>query len=66
MYHDQGLPVLKYQGFGRGVNITLGLPFIRTSVDHGTALELAGQGKSGSRQFFTALNLAIKMIVNTQ
>jgi 4-hydroxythreonine-4-phosphate dehydrogenase len=45
MYHDQGLPVLKYQGFGRGVNITLGLPFIRTSVDHGTALDLAGQGK---------------------
>jgi 4-hydroxythreonine-4-phosphate dehydrogenase len=51
MYHDQGLPVLKYQGFGRGVNITLGLPFIRTSVDHGTALELAGQ-ESGSRQFY--------------
>jgi 4-hydroxythreonine-4-phosphate dehydrogenase len=48
MYHDQGLPVLKYQGFGRGVNITLGLPFIRTSVDHGTALELAGQGKRTS------------------
>ncbi|MDU1458676.1 MAG: 4-hydroxythreonine-4-phosphate dehydrogenase PdxA, partial [Klebsiella sp.] len=66
MYHDQGLPVLKYQGFGRGVNITLGLPFIRTSVDHGTALELAGQGKAEVGSFITALNLAIKMIVNTQ
>lgn len=66
MYHDQGLPVLKYQGFGRGVNITLGLPFIRTSVDHGTALELAGQGKADVGSFITALNLAIKMIVNTQ
>ena len=66
MYHDQGLPVLKYQGFGRGVNITLGLPFIRTSVDHGTALELAGRGKADVGSFITALNLAIKMIVNTQ
>ncbi|MHA0983225.1 4-hydroxythreonine-4-phosphate dehydrogenase PdxA [Kosakonia cowanii] len=66
MYHDQGLPVLKYQGFGRGVNITLGLPFIRTSVDHGTALELAGQGTAEVGSFITALNLAIKMIVNTQ
>jgi 4-hydroxythreonine-4-phosphate dehydrogenase len=43
MYHDQGLPVLKYKGFGNSVNITLGLPFIRTSVDHGTALDLAGK-----------------------
>jgi len=66
MYHDQGLPVQKYQGFGRGVNITLGLPFIRTSVDHGTALDLAGQGKADVGSFITALNLAIKMIVNTQ
>lgn len=66
MYHDQGLPVLKYQGFGRGVNITLGLPFIRTSVDHGTALELAGHGTADVGSFITALNLAIKMIVNTQ
>lgn len=66
MYHDQGLPVLKYQGFGRGVNITLGLPFIRTSVDHGTALELAGLGKADVGSFITALNLAIKMITNTQ
>lgn len=66
MYHDQGLPVLKYQGFGRAVNITLGLPFIRTSVDHGTALELAGQGKANVGSFITALNLAIKMIVNSK
>ena len=66
MYHDQGLPVLKYQGFGRGVNITLGLPFIRTSVDHGTALELAGQNKADVGSFITALNLAIKMIVNSK
>ncbi|ADO49912.1 4-hydroxythreonine-4-phosphate dehydrogenase PdxA [[Enterobacter] lignolyticus] len=66
MYHDQGLPVLKYQGFGRAVNITLGLPFIRTSVDHGTALELAGRGSANVGSFITALNLAIKMIVNSQ
>ncbi len=62
MYHDQGLPVLKYQGFGRAVNITLGLPFIRTSVDHGTALELAATGAADAGSFRTALNLAIKMI----
>ncbi|QHQ19521.1 4-hydroxythreonine-4-phosphate dehydrogenase PdxA [Pectobacterium brasiliense] len=62
MYHDQGLPVLKYQGFGRAVNITLGLPFIRTSVDHGTALELAATGNADPGSFITALNLAIKMI----
>ncbi|PKH22637.1 4-hydroxythreonine-4-phosphate dehydrogenase PdxA [Enterobacterales bacterium CwR94] len=65
MYHDQGLPVLKYQGFGRAVNITLGLPFIRTSVDHGTALELAGQGLADVGSFITALNLAISMINNS-
>ncbi len=65
MYHDQGLPVLKYQGFGRAVNITLGLPFIRTSVDHGTALDLAGTGSAAAGSFITALNLAIKMIVNS-
>lgn len=64
MYHDQGLPVLKYQGFGRAVNITLGLPFIRTSVDHGTALELAGSGTADAGSFKTALTLAIKMIIN--
>ena len=54
MYHDQGLPVLKYATFGRGINITLGLPLIRTSVDHGTALDLAAQGlglaESGSME----------------
>ena len=66
MYHDQGLPVLKYQGFGRAVNITLGLPFIRTSVDHGTALELAGLGKAEVGSFITALNLAITMITNSR
>lgn len=65
MYHDQGLPVLKYQGFGRAVNITLGLPFIRTSVDHGTALELAATGSADVGSFVTALNLAIKMINNS-
>lgn len=64
MYHDQGLPVLKYQGFGRAVNITLGLPFIRTSVDHGTALDLAASGQADAGSFKTALNLAIKMISN--
>ncbi|MEQ9885161.1 4-hydroxythreonine-4-phosphate dehydrogenase PdxA [Pectobacterium zantedeschiae] len=66
MYHDQGLPVLKYQGFGRAVNITLGLPFIRTSVDHGTALELAATGSADPGSFTTALNLAIKMINNNE
>lgn len=62
MYHDQGLPVLKYKGFGRAVNVTLGLPIVRTSVDHGTALELAGTGKAnlGSLQF--ALQTALDMI----
>ncbi len=65
MYHDQGLPVLKYQGFGRAVNITLGLPFVRTSVDHGTALELAATGSANVGSFIAALNLAIKMINNS-
>ncbi|SNC58549.1 4-hydroxythreonine-4-phosphate dehydrogenase PdxA [Sodalis endosymbiont of Henestaris halophilus] len=62
MYHDQGLPVLKYQGFGRAVNITLGLPFIRTSVDHGTALELAGSGQAEAGSIKAALNLTIEML----
>ncbi len=65
MYHDQGLPVLKYQGFGRAVNITLGLPFIRTSVDHGTALELAATGTADAGSFKTALNLAINLAHNS-
>lgn len=64
MYHDQGLPVLKYQGFGQALNITLGLPFIRTSVDHGTAIELAGSGQANANSFITALKLAISMIQN--
>ena len=58
MYHDQGLPVLKYQGFGKAVNITLGLPFIRTSVDHGTALELAGSGKASTGSLAYAIDCA--------
>jgi 4-hydroxythreonine-4-phosphate dehydrogenase len=58
MYHDQGLPVLKTQGFGEAVNITLGLPFLRTSVDHGTALSLAGTGKAESSSLMTALQIA--------
>ncbi|OXX71064.1 4-hydroxythreonine-4-phosphate dehydrogenase PdxA [Vibrio sp. V03_P4A6T147] len=62
MYHDQVLPVLKYKGFGRSVNITLGLPFIRTSVDHGTALELAGKGLADTGSFRTALAYAIDLV----
>ena len=61
MYHDQGLPVLKYKGFGQAVNITLGLPYIRTSVDHGTALDLAGTGRAGSGSLLTAVNYATRM-----
>jgi 4-hydroxythreonine-4-phosphate dehydrogenase len=62
MYHDQGLPVLKYKGFGNAVNITLGLPFIRTSVDHGTALDLAGQGAADLGSLETAIHYAQAMI----
>lgn len=61
MYHDQGLPVLKSQGFGEAINITLGLPFIRTSVDHGTALSLAGTGLAKSSSLMVATDLAIQM-----
>jgi 4-hydroxythreonine-4-phosphate dehydrogenase len=61
MYHDQGLPVLKHASFGSGVNVTLGLPIIRTSVDHGTALELAGTGKADPGSLFAAVELAIDM-----
>lgn len=61
MYHDQGLPVLKYKGFGDSVNITLGLPFIRTSVDHGTAVDLAGTGNIDCGSFSKAINKAIKL-----
>ncbi|MBE9560388.1 MAG: 4-hydroxythreonine-4-phosphate dehydrogenase PdxA [Proteobacteria bacterium] len=60
MYHDQGLPVLKYSGFGKAVNITLGLPFIRTSVDHGTALDLAGTGKASDSSLHEAIKMAIE------
>ncbi|MGH6622407.1 MAG: 4-hydroxythreonine-4-phosphate dehydrogenase PdxA, partial [Burkholderiaceae bacterium] len=58
MYHDQGLPVLKYATFGHGVNVTLGLPFVRTSVDHGTALDLAGTGAADAGSLRAALALA--------
>jgi 4-hydroxythreonine-4-phosphate dehydrogenase len=61
MYHDQGLPVLKHMGFGRAVNVTLGLPIIRTSVDHGTALELAGSGKAEIGSLHYAIEVAIEM-----
>lgn len=61
MYHDQGLPVLKYKGFGAAVNITLGLPFIRTSVDHGTACDLAGKGQADAGSFRIALQKAIEL-----
>lgn len=61
MYHDQGLPVLKFSGFGRAVNITLGLPVIRTSVDHGTALDLAGSGKANPHSLAEAVNIALHM-----
>jgi 4-hydroxythreonine-4-phosphate dehydrogenase len=58
MYHDQGLPVLKHAGFGRAVNVTLGLPFLRTSVDHGTALDLAGTDRADTGSLEAALELA--------
>lgn len=61
MFHDQGLPVLKYSGFGRSVNITLGLPFVRTSVDHGTALDLAGSGQADLGSFNEAMAMAMKL-----
>lgn len=61
MYHDQGLPVLKHLGFGRAVNITLGLPIIRTSVDHGTALELTGTGKADPGSLLAAIDAAIDL-----
>jgi 4-hydroxythreonine-4-phosphate dehydrogenase len=61
MYHDQGLPVLKHHGFGEAVNVTLGLPFVRTSVDHGTALDLAGTGKAETGSMVAAIELAAEM-----
>ena len=61
MYHDQGLAVLKYAAFDEGINVTLGLPIIRTSVDHGTALDLAGSGKASPTSLFAAIDAAIDM-----
>lgn len=62
MYHDQGLPVLKHASFGGGVNVTLGLPVIRTSVDHGTALDLAGSGQADAGSLLAAVDLACEML----
>jgi 4-hydroxythreonine-4-phosphate dehydrogenase len=61
MYHDQGLPVVKHKGFGKVVNVTLGLPFIRTSVDHGTALDLANTGSADTGSLMAALHLADRL-----
>jgi 4-hydroxythreonine-4-phosphate dehydrogenase len=61
MYHDQGLPVLKHAGFGHAVNATLGLPIVRTSVDHGTALTLAGTGQADAGSLLAAITLAVQM-----
>ncbi len=61
MYHDQGLPVVKHAGFGAAVNITLGLPFVRTSVDHGTALELAGSGRASPSSLVAAVRRAVQL-----
>ena len=63
MYHDQGLPVVKHAGFESAVNVTLGLPFVRTSVDHGTALELAGTGQADAGSLAAAVDLAIELAV---
>jgi 4-hydroxythreonine-4-phosphate dehydrogenase len=64
MYHDQGLPVLKHMGFGRSVNVTLGLPFVRTSVDHGTALDIAGTGRADAGSLYHALQMAATLAAN--
>ncbi len=66
MYHDQGLPVIKHSGFGTVVNVTLGLPIIRTSVDHGTALDLAGTGAASETSLLSAINLALQFAGQTQ
>ena len=63
MYHDQGLPVLKYASFGAGVNVTLGLPIIRTSVDHGTALDIAGSGTADAGSLIAAVRLAMELVL---
>jgi len=66
MFHDQGLPVLKHHGFGRAVNVTLGLPFIRTSVDHGTALDMAATGKASASSLQAAVDMALFMADSQQ
>ena len=66
MYHDQGLPVLKHAGFGHAVNITLGLPYIRTSVDHGTALDLAGRGLADPSSLEAAVATCARMAAQRQ
>ncbi|MCM2319967.1 MAG: 4-hydroxythreonine-4-phosphate dehydrogenase PdxA [Pseudomonas sp.] len=66
MYHDQGLPVLKYKGFGAAVNVTLGLPIVRTSVDHGTALDLAGSGRVDTGSLQVALETAYQMTAGSR
>jgi 4-hydroxythreonine-4-phosphate dehydrogenase len=63
MYHDQGLAVLKYAAFADGINVTLGLPIVRTSVDHGTALDLAGSGRADPRSLFAAVEAAVEMVL---
>ena len=62
MYHDQGLPVLKRHDFAHAINITLGLPFVRTSVDHGTAVELAGSGRADASSLRAAVDAALDML----
>ncbi len=66
MFHDQGLPVLKYSGFGEAVNVTLGLPFVRTSVDHGTALDIAGSGDADMGSLLAALRVASELTSNKE
>lgn len=66
MYHDQGLPVIKHMGFGQTVNVTLGLPIVRTSVDHGTALDLAGSGNADASSLEAALEMAIEIAHNVR
>jgi 4-hydroxythreonine-4-phosphate dehydrogenase len=66
MYHDQGLPVLKHAGFGHAVNVTLGLPLVRTSVDHGTALDLAGSGRADPGSLIAAIELAAAMVARQE
>jgi 4-hydroxythreonine-4-phosphate dehydrogenase len=63
MYHDQGLIPLKLLGFHDGVNVTLGLPFVRTSPDHGTAYEIAGTGKASAKSFLSAVRLAAELVI---